>query len=138
MTLTMRTVGFALVCVALAGLAHTVLAFAFFGRWAAGDIAMEMQLGAAGGLIDGSIDWDECAIAGLAQWNANLGGTGVSFTAVQGSTRTPTAVFPIFASRASELDPRACLCGVQFDRRADRASSSPFLTLPVELVTAGA
>ena len=51
---------------------------------------MEMQLGSAGGLPDGSADWDECAIAALAQWNANLGGSGRNFDAVRGATTVPS------------------------------------------------
>jgi hypothetical protein len=50
---------------------------------------MEMQLGGSGGLLDGSPNWDECAIGALVEWNNNLGGTGISFNAVRGSTRTP-------------------------------------------------
>ena len=85
-----RLVVLLFVCVAVASIAHTLLAFSLLDhRWPASQITMEMQLGSAGGLIDGSADWDECAIAALAEWNANLGGTGVSFNAVGGSTRTP-------------------------------------------------
>jgi hypothetical protein len=59
-------------------------------RWDAGTIDMEFQLGPApGGLIDGSADWDECAIKALNAWNAELGPTGRSFNAITGSTRTP-------------------------------------------------
>ncbi len=80
------------VCVAVASIAHTLLAFSLFDRrWPAGQITMEMQLGSAGGLIDGSADWDECAIAALAEWNANLGRAGVSFSAIRGSMRTPAS-----------------------------------------------
>ena len=79
---------------AVATMAHTLLAFVFLfedgTRWPPGVINMEMQLGdAAGGLIDGSSDWDECAIAKLAELNAVLGPTGVSFNAVRGSTVPP-------------------------------------------------
>ena len=85
-----RLVVLLFVCVAVASIAHTLLAFSLLDRsWPAGQITMEMQLGSAGGLIDGSADWDECAIAALAEWNANLGGTGVRFNAVRDSTRTP-------------------------------------------------
>ena len=78
-------------CVVLALVAHTLLAFNLESdrRWLPGEIAMEMQLGASGALIDGSADWDECGIAALAEWNANLDGAGVTFNAVRGSTRTP-------------------------------------------------
>ena len=85
-----RLVVLLFVCVAVASIAHTLLAFSLLDRrWPAGQITMEMQLGSAGGLIDGSADWDECAIAALAEWNANLGGTGVRFNAVRDSTQTP-------------------------------------------------
>ena len=90
MTPKARSIVLTLVCVALVSIIHALLAFVLLDhRWPAGQINMEMQLGSAGGLIDGSADWDECAIAALAEWNANLGGTGVSFNAVRGSTRTP-------------------------------------------------
>ena len=47
------------VCVVLALVAHTLLAFNLEGdrRWPPGEIALEMQLGASGSLIDGSADW---------------------------------------------------------------------------------
>ena len=81
------------VCVVLALVAHTLLAFNLEGdrRWPPGKIALEMQLGASGSLIDGSADWDECGIAALVEWNENLGGAGVSFNAIRDSTRTPAA-----------------------------------------------
>ncbi|MDP6580296.1 MAG: hypothetical protein QF681_06545 [Vicinamibacterales bacterium] len=77
-------------CIAVVSVAHTLFAFVFIEpevRWPAGEIMMEMQLGGASGLIDGSADWDECAIAALVDWNANLGGTGVSFNAIRNSTQ---------------------------------------------------
>ena len=78
--------------VAAASIAHTLVAFTLLDyRWAPGEIAMEMQLGASGSLIDGSPDWDECAIGALAEWNNNLGGAGVTFNAIRDSTRTPAA-----------------------------------------------
>ena len=90
MTPKARSIVLTLVCVALVSITHAPLAFDLLDRrWPAGQINMEMQLSSAGGLIDGSADWDECAIAALAEWNANLGGAGVSFNAVRGSTRTP-------------------------------------------------
>ena len=81
------------VCVVLALVAHTLLAFNLEGdrRWPPGEIVLEMQLGASGSLIDGSADWDECGIAALVEWNENLGGAGVSFNAIRDSTRTPAA-----------------------------------------------
>jgi hypothetical protein len=77
---------------AVISVTHSLIAFNLTGdtRWPPGQINMEMQLGAAGGLIDGSPDWDACATAALDEWNAVLGPTGVSFNAVTGSTRTPT------------------------------------------------
>ena len=92
MTLKTSIIVLTLSCVALSSIVHTLLAFNLLDRrWPAGNITMEMQLGASGALIDGSADWDECAIAGLVQWNANLGGAGVSFTVIRNSTRTPAA-----------------------------------------------
>jgi len=77
-------------CAAVASAALPLLGFAVnHSRWPAGPVLMEMQLGSSGGLLDGSPDWDECAIAALVEWNNNLGGTGVSFAAVRDSTRTP-------------------------------------------------
>ena len=62
-------------------------------RWPPGKIVMEMRLGGADGrrLLDGSPDWDECAITGLAQWNENLGDTGVNFRAIRNATRAPAS-----------------------------------------------
>ena len=58
-------------------------------RWPPGEIPMELQLGSAGGLIDGSADWDACARDALAEWNANLAGAERNFAAVAGSNLTP-------------------------------------------------
>lgn len=81
-----------LTCVALVSIAHTLVGFSLLDhRWLPGEIVMEVQLGSASGLIDGSSSWDDCAITGLTRWNQNLGGTGVSFKAVRDSTRTPAA-----------------------------------------------
>ncbi len=77
-------------CIAIVSVTHTLFAFVFVepeARWPAGEIMMEMQLGSASGLIDDSADWNECAIAALVDWNANLGGTGVSFNAIRNSTQ---------------------------------------------------
>ncbi len=82
----------ALVCANLASIAHTLVAFTLLDtRWPPGEIVMEVQLGGASGLIDGSVSWDDCAIDALGQWNDDLGGSGVSFRAVRDSTRTPAA-----------------------------------------------
>ena len=90
MTPKTRIIVLTLLCVTVASITHTLLGFTLMDiRWPAGQINMEMQLGSSGGLIDGSADWDECAIAALAEWNANLGRTGVSFNAVRNSTRIP-------------------------------------------------
>ena len=88
------------VCVVLALVAHTLLAFNLEGdrRWPPGKIALEMQLGASGSLIDGSADWDECGIAALVEWNENLGGAGVSFNAIRDSTR----ILPLLDSLSTE------------------------------------
>ena len=80
----------AIACAALASVALPLQGFALKdSRWPAGEVIMEMQLGGSGGLLDGSPNWDECAIGALVEWNNNLGGTGISFNAVRGSTRTP-------------------------------------------------
>ena len=90
MTPKTRIVVLTLVAVAVGSIAHTLLGFSLNDRrWSSGEIMMEMQLGASGSLIDGSADWNECAIAALVEWNANLDGAGVTFNAVRGSTRTP-------------------------------------------------
>ena len=92
MTLGTRIIVLTLLCVALSSIVHTLLAFNLLNRrWPDGNIAMEMQLGVSGALIDGSADWDDCAIAGLDQWNEHLDGAGVSFNAIRNSTRTPAA-----------------------------------------------
>ena len=92
MTPKMRIVVLSLSCVAIVSIAHTLLSFTLLDRrWPAGEISMEMQLGSASGLTDGSASWDDCAIAGLVEWNNDLGGSGVSFSAVRDSTRTPAA-----------------------------------------------
>jgi len=90
MTPKTRIVVLTLVAVAVGSIAHTLLGFSLDdNRWPPGEIMMEMQLGASGSLIDGSADWNECAIAALVEWNANLDDAGVTFNAVRGSTRTP-------------------------------------------------
>jgi hypothetical protein len=77
-------------CAALLSVALPLLGFALLeSRWPPGQINMEMQLGSSGALDDGSADWDECAIGALAEWNANLDGSGISYSAVRGSTVTP-------------------------------------------------
>ena len=90
MTPKTRIIVLTLVAVAAGSIAHTLLGFTLEDRrWSAGQINIEMQLGASGSLIDGSADWDECGIAALVEWNANLDDAGVTFNAVRGSTRTP-------------------------------------------------
>jgi hypothetical protein len=85
-----RALVLALTCVAMVSIADTLAGFSLLDRrWPSGEIVMEVQIGSASGLIDGSPGWDDCAITGLTQWNQNLGGTGVRFTPVLGSTRTP-------------------------------------------------
>ena len=85
-----RLIAAVLSAAVLASLIPTLLGFNLLDRrWPPGEIFMEMQLGAGGALFDGSPDWDECAIAGLAQWNEHLGGTGVSFNANRNATRAP-------------------------------------------------
>ena len=90
MTLNARVIVLTLTGLVLASVASTLLAFSLFNsRWSAGPINMEVQLGSAGGLFDGSANWDQCGIAALVEWNANLGGTGVYFNAIRGFARTP-------------------------------------------------
>jgi hypothetical protein len=82
----------ALVCVTLASIAQTLVAFSLLSsRWPPGEIVMEMQLGSASGLIDGSASWDVCGLDALDEWNQSLGGTGVSLSAVLDSTKTPAS-----------------------------------------------
>lgn len=91
MTPRVKIVFLSAVCVVLALVAHTLMAFNLENdrRYPPGEILMEMQLGDSGPLVDGSADWDECGIAALIEWNNNLGGAGVSFNAIRDSTRTP-------------------------------------------------
>ena len=92
MTPKTRIMLLALVCVTLASITHTLVAFTLLDtRWPPGEIVMEVQLGSASRLIDGSVGWDDCAIDALDQWNQSLDGSGVSFKAVRDSTRTPAA-----------------------------------------------
>ena len=80
------------VAVAVGFVAHTVVAFSLLGqRWTRGAIPVELQLGAAGGLLDGSADWDACAGQSLAAWNAVLELTSVRFTDVRGASNPPMA-----------------------------------------------
>ena len=86
-----RWVALTVTCVALVSLAYAVSAFLLAGRrWPAGPIPMEMQLGNGGGLLDGSADWDACAIAALSEWNAHLGRTGRFFDPIRGATTVPS------------------------------------------------
>ena len=72
--------------------AHTMVAFSLVGqRWTAEIIPMEVSLGPAAGLVDGSADWDACAGQSLAAWNAALAPTAVRFTNVRGSSNSPAA-----------------------------------------------
>ena len=89
-TPTIRLVVVAIAGATLVSLAHRLVAFNLLDwRWPPGQIDVEFQLGAASSLMDGSSDWDECAIAGLNEWNAVLGPTGVRFRAIRASTRIP-------------------------------------------------
>ena len=91
MTPKVRMVVLSVACVALVTIAHTLVAFNLLDhRWPPGSIDMEMGLGTAGGLMDGSADWNACATAGLAEWNTVLGPTGVGFNAIPATT-TPAA-----------------------------------------------
>ena len=86
----MRIVVLAVVSVAVVSLAHSLIAFnSLDRRWAQGQIDVEMQLGHASGLIDGSASWDDCLIPGINEWNAVLVPAGVSINPILGSTRTP-------------------------------------------------
>ena len=92
MTPTARIMIPALVWVTLASIAPTPVAFSLLSsRWPPGEIVMEIQLGSASGLIDGSASWDACGLDALDEWNENLGGTGVSLSAVLDSTQTPAS-----------------------------------------------
>ena len=79
---------------ALLAAGHSVFGFSFMGyRWETGSVLdMELQLGPSETVLDdGSADWNACAVQSLAEWNAQLGPTGVSFNAVYGTTRTPAS-----------------------------------------------
>ena len=92
MTLATRIMVPALVCVTLASIAPTLVAFSLLSsRWPPDEIVMEVQLGSASGLIDGSASWDACGLDALDEWNQHLGGTGVSLRAVLASTQTPAS-----------------------------------------------
>ena len=70
----------------------TVVGFSLVGqRWTTDVVPVELQLGAAAGLVDGSADWDACARQGLAAWNAALAPTALHFTAVRGRFHPPVA-----------------------------------------------
>jgi len=91
MSKTIRMAMLGIAGVAIVSVAHSLVAFNLLERrWPPGVIAMEMQLGPDGGLTNDAANWDECATAGLAEWNSVLGPTGVSFSAVPGN-RTPGA-----------------------------------------------
>jgi hypothetical protein len=89
-----KTVRMAMLVVAgvtVVSVTHSLVAFNLLDRrWPPGTITMEMGLGPADGLTDGSASWDACATAGLAEWNSVLGPTGISFNAVPAS-QTPGA-----------------------------------------------
>ena len=85
-----RIIALSAVCVGLVAIAHSLSAYLLFEQtWPPGDIFMEMQLGSSGALVDGSASWDECAIAALDEWNANLAGTGRRFNPIRSSARIP-------------------------------------------------
>ena len=71
----------------------TVVGFSLVGqRWTTDVVPVELQLGGAAGLVDGSADWDACARQSLAAWNAALASTAMRFTAVRGMSSPPVAV----------------------------------------------
>ena len=70
----------------------TVVGFSLVGqRWTTDVVPVELQLGGAAGLVDGSTDWDACARQSLAAWNAVLAPAALRFTAVQGRVHPPAA-----------------------------------------------
>ncbi|MEE2792558.1 MAG: hypothetical protein VX453_13045, partial [Acidobacteriota bacterium] len=72
--------------------AHTVVAFSLVGRrWSAESIPVEVSLGPAAGLVDGSADWDACAGKSLDAWNAVLAPTAVRFNTVTVGVGAPVA-----------------------------------------------
>ena len=92
MTPKVRMVVLSVVCVTLVAIAHSLIAFNLLDRrWPQGQIDVEMQLGPASGLIDGSASWDDCIIAGINEWNTVLVPAGVSVNPILGSTRTPAS-----------------------------------------------
>ena len=89
MTPKVRIVVLSVVSVALVSMAHSMVAFNLLDwRWPPGSHDVEMQLGAAVGLMDGSSSWDDCIIAGIDEWNTVLAPAGVSANPILGSTRT--------------------------------------------------
>jgi hypothetical protein len=72
----------------------TVVGFSLVGqRWTTDVVPVELQLGNAAGLVDGSADWDACARQSLAAWNAALASTAMRFTAVRGMSSSPAVAF---------------------------------------------
>jgi hypothetical protein len=72
----------------------TVVGFSLVGqRWTTDVVPVELRLGNAAGLIDGSADWDACARQSLAAWNAVLASTAMRFTAVRGMSSSPAVAF---------------------------------------------
>ena len=91
MAINVRLVSLLLACVVVVSATYRLGAFALLQhRWPPGTINMEVGLGAASGLSDGSPSWDECMIGALADWNGVLGPTGVRFNAIRGLSVTPT------------------------------------------------
>ena len=81
-------VGVAAIVLVLATI--SVVAFDLVGqRWAVESIPVEVSLGPAAGLLDGSADWDACAGQSLAAWNEALAPTTVRFTNVRGTLNSP-------------------------------------------------
>ena len=92
MSKTLRMAMLVIAGAAVVSVTHSLIAFNLLEyRWPPGLVNVEMQLGAADGLTDGSASWDACAIAGMAEWNAVLGPTGVILNPILGSTRIPTS-----------------------------------------------
>ena len=83
----------------------TVVGFSLVGqRWTTDVMPVELQLGNAAGLVDGSPDWDACARQSLAAWNAALSSTEMRFTAVRGMSSSPAVAFDGINSIAFAAD----------------------------------
>ncbi|MDA1095173.1 MAG: matrixin family metalloprotease [Acidobacteria bacterium] len=112
MSKVLRTAMLIAAVAAVVSVSHSLTAFNLLNRrWPPGAIDLEIQLGPARGLTDGSASWDDCAVAAANDWNAVAGPTGVSLHPILGSTRTPGAPDMVNSVFFAED-----LFGIPFDR----------------------